>query len=280
MRVFAGQLSPATWSEHVHREIQISIASPGAKAELRWHTASGKTRRNQLGPGCFALVPPGQPHTVEWLAPAEVRTLYLAPDSLQEWTGEIRARPIEIREQYGRRDPLLEQLALALIHELTGGKERQVLYCDLLVGTLAAHLGRRYTGMQSGGPRDARTSDLEPVRLRRVLDYMQARLGEPIRLKDLAREAHLSPYHFSRCFKRATGDSPYQRLVRLRVRRAKSLLLDSNLTLAQVSGLVGYGSQSRFSVAFKRLTGFSPGAYRSRTGGQRWSLPVGGISGE
>ncbi len=70
------------------------------------------------------------------------------------------------------------------------------------------------------------------VRLRRVLALIEARLDNDISLAELAREAALSPFHFARGFKTATGTSPYRYLIERRLQRARLLLEEGSLSLA------------------------------------------------
>ena len=74
----------------------------------------------------------------------------------------------------------------------------------------------------------------------------------------MANFCHLSPDYFSHQFKKATGVSPIQFLNRLRIEQAKEMLLTGNLTVAEVSELVGYKDPLYFSRIFKKITGFSP----------------------
>lgn len=95
--------------------------------------------------------------------------------------------------------------------------------------------------------------------------YVDAHLASPLTLDKVCREAvHLSPFHFSRLFKKQTGESFIQYLNRARVERAQNLLLNSDMTVDEISASVGYSSQHYFSRVFRRLTGVSPNQFRSR----------------
>jgi AraC family transcriptional regulator len=96
----------------------------------------------------------------------------------------------------------------------------------------------------------------------RVIRAMQDNLGEPITIDDMARTAMFSKFHFSRMFQRVTGISPGRFLSALRLQEAKRLLLSSDLTVADISHLVGYNSIGTFSSRFRMSVGVSPTAYR------------------
>jgi AraC family transcriptional regulator len=72
----------------------------------------------------------------------------------------------------------------------------------------------------------------------------------------------MSTFHFAREFKRATGTTPHQHLIRFRVERAKALLAESQLPLAEVGLRTGFSHQSHFTRLFRRLTGTTPQSYR------------------
>jgi AraC family transcriptional regulator len=82
--------------------------------------------------------------------------------------------------------------------------------------------------------------------------------GSPTQ-EQMAAVAHLSPYHFARQFKAATGLSPHQYLIARRIERAKHLLqADDEVCLAEVAQRVGFFDQSHFSSHFKRIVGVTP----------------------
>ncbi|MDB5312349.1 MAG: marA [Gemmataceae bacterium] len=83
-------------------------------------------------------------------------------------------------------------------------------------------------------------------------------------LGQLAAVARLSPYHFARQFKAATGLPPHQYVIARRVERAKQILQDgTGLSLAEVAAEAGFSDQSHFSHHFKRIVGVTPGQFRT-----------------
>lgn len=102
------------------------------------------------------------------------------------------------------------------------------------------------------------------VHLRRARDLIDARFGEPLDLAAMASTAGFSRYHFAREFRAAFGETPGAYLSRRRVERAKDLLASANLTVTEVSVLVGFASLSSFIRRFTELVGASPTVYRKR----------------
>src|SRR6185369_7742427 len=104
---------------------------------------------------------------------------------------------------------------------------------------------------------------LAPQRLRRVIDYVESQLASPdLSVEDLAAIAHLSPHHFSRAFRQATGRAPHRFVLERRVRRAQLHLSDGEDSLAEIAYATGFSSQAHFSHMFRRLTGLTPRQYR------------------
>jgi len=103
---------------------------------------------------------------------------------------------------------------------------------------------------------------LSPAALRRVQLFVEANLERGIHLSDLAGRAGLSLHHFARAFRISAGMTPRAFVEERRVERAKHLIKESDLSLADVAAGCGLGTQSRLTTTFKRRTGFTPAEYR------------------
>ena len=104
---------------------------------------------------------------------------------------------------------------------------------------------------------------LPPVRLRRVLDQIEAHLGESITQCRLAGIAQLSTDHFARLFRHSTGLPPHRFVLQRRIARARELVSDRRLSLAEIGYELGFPSQAHFTSMFRRIVGTTPGAYRA-----------------
>ena len=131
------------------------------------------------------------------------------------------------------------------------------LYGD---GLSLALLGR--LAALNPAPQKLAKGGLSPRQLRRVLDYLGENLSRDMPMRELADLAGLSQSHFSRAFKTSTGFAPYQWLMHARCKRAKQLLLENRLGLAEIALDTGFSDQSHFTRVFARSVGVSPGAWR------------------
>lgn len=94
-----------------------------------------------------------------------------------------------------------------------------------------------------------------------VINFLSARISEPVSVAELAEHVSMSPSAFAHMFRDVTGMSPYQFFKRMRLDRARVLLVEQELTVSEVSRRVGYSSLSHFITEFKRHFGVTPRAY-------------------
>lgn len=107
-----------------------------------------------------------------------------------------------------------------------------------------------------------RRAALPADKLQRVLAYVDQHIDERLPIAKLAACVNLSPFHFARLFKQATGKSPHAYLLARRVERAKQLLGEAELPLANVATRVGFQTQGHFTEVFRRYAGQTPRLYR------------------
>lgn len=103
---------------------------------------------------------------------------------------------------------------------------------------------------------------LAPWQLRRTKELICSRLDQTVPLADLARAVKLSPGHFVRAFKQSTGQPPHRWLLEQRIEKAKQLLINTSLPLAEIALACGFSDQSHFTRVFSRAAHISPGAWR------------------
>ena len=248
--------------EHHHEE-HLAIVSLGANGGGELNAAGGFSARCR-GAGGAVVVPAGQPHSAAVAGgDSEYVSLLLDPALLLRAASDagVKGR-VEVIAKSVESDRTIRGVALSLLSELEQGGVCGPLYAQSLSNILAVHLLRNYTEARPAAARF--TGGLSGRRLRRVTDYISEHYGGDVSLAELAAEAGVSPFHFAREFKRATGLAPHQYLIEVRIERAKSLLAGNEMPLAQVSLSAGFSSQSHFTRLFRRHTGTTPKSYRER----------------
>lgn len=121
---------------------------------------------------------------------------------------------------------------------------------------LAVHLHKHYSNNHK--PLKKWNGGLSKYKLSQVIDYIHDYLEQDLSLADLAALVQMSPHHFARLFKQSTGFTPHQYVIRCRVERAKQLIIQGELTIAQVAYTVGFAHQSHLNRHFKRWLGVTP----------------------
>jgi AraC family transcriptional regulator len=221
----------------------------------------------EVRPGDFFLTTSPVPYEMRWQVkgpePFVVMHIYLGVDLLERAIREqhtVGSGAIRLREISGGRDPALAELLERFRVELTGPHASSALVLQGVAQCVAVHLARHY--LDASADDIARRNALPAYKLKRVLTTMEAGLGDAFCLGDLARQSGMSVYHFSRLFKRATGHSPSQYFIKLRMTRARQLLIETQTSIIDIGLDVGYSSASHFSQVFKREVGVTPSHYR------------------
>jgi len=128
--------------------------------------------------------------------------------------------------------------------------------------------------LQNGALRDGVSiprGGLAPWQARRAKELLNANLDGKLPLSQLAEKCGLSTRHFARAFRQSTGVPPHRWLLSRRVDRAKDLLRDPALSLAEVALACGFADQSHFTRMFTTLVGLSPGLWRRMAS---WKQPL------
>jgi AraC family transcriptional regulator len=141
---------------------------------------------------------------------------------------------------------------------------RMALDCDLATASKAAE--RLAALLASELPRDRRSAParggLAPWQKRDVRNYIEDRLRGPVRVKDLAKLVSLSASYFSRAFRESFGELPHTYITRMRIERAKTLMLTTSSGLSQIAFACGLVDQAHLCRCFRQVTGTTPGAWR------------------
>jgi AraC family transcriptional regulator len=252
-RLRAGELP-----EHEHREHLLLLSLSGCSGEM-WTTGGLRARAQARGGVC--VIPSGEPFSSRVAKESEVLGIYLDPALVERAARDADpSGRVEVVARSTPRDPLVNRVGMTLLAEMESEAPGARLYAESLANVLAVHVLRNYTAA-GAEPRGCK-GGLSGRRLRRVLSYIEENHEHDLSLADLAGEAAMSTFHFAREFKRATGTTPHQHLIKLRVERAKALLAGSELPLAEVGLRTGFSHQSHFTRLFHRLTGTTPQSYR------------------
>jgi AraC-like DNA-binding protein len=233
--------------------------------DIRLSTAGRVVQDGMTAPGMIDVSEPSAPAHCLFRGPYDAVHLHVPTDLLNEYAGQqatgtpaiLRSRPVL------ERDPTALQLGLALLRADEFGASFGRIYADGITLAIVSRLLALQTRGQSE-PERRKTAGLSKWRLRRVIDYVEANLGEPIALADIAAASGLSRMHFAAQFKASTGCPPHEYVVRRRINKAQEIMMATPDPLVEVALQVGFQSQAHFTTVFKRIVGQPPYAWRQR----------------
>lgn len=145
-----------------------------------------------------------------------------------------------------------------ILHEMQSRESAHQIACqaymDILVVQLMRHTGTSMTQVADNSP-----ANRQCAAIRR---YIDSHYKEPLTLDLLAEEANVNKYYLAHAYKQAYGISPINYLIARRIQEGKRLLAETDLSLSQISGILGFSSASYFSQSFRKAEGISPVEYR------------------
>jgi AraC family transcriptional regulator len=157
---------------------------------------------------------------------------------------------LQPRHQF--RDPRIEHIAWALEAERASDSPSGLLYAESLGIALASHLLGQYPAIQRSGPR------LNARQLQALIHYIDDHLDQPLTLDELGKVVSISASHLRVLFKQSTGLPVHEYVIRRRVERARTLLLQRELPASQVALEAGFSHQSHMARCMRRILGATP----------------------
>lgn len=262
--ITVGYLEPAALhAPRVRDSLDILVPTGGANLFATFRCSQGRERTALVRAPLVSVVPPGLPHTLADQPGTRTLVLGIAP---AVFAGAARAAldgaEPALAEPHAATDVLLRHIGDAVDADMRRQRPLDPRYLESLAAVLAAHVARHYADRAAAG--GAAAGGLAPHKLQRVGEFIAQHLDESLPVEELARVAHLSPFHFARTFKQSTGQSPHLYILMQRIERARLLLAGTEAPLAEVAADVGFRTQGHFTSVFHRYAGCTPRAFRLR----------------
>ncbi|MFG1421401.1 helix-turn-helix transcriptional regulator [Roseixanthobacter liquoris] len=188
--------------------------------------------------------------------------LHLPREALEGLAIDAGATPVgtlTLDGEWSTSDEIARQLSPLLAAAAEAPGRLAQAYIDHLVLAMAAHVASTYGGLR---PMRPRRGSLAPWQLRRAQELLSQSLSGEVSLHAVAEACGLSTSYFARAFKVSTGMPPHAWLQARRIERARGLLSDRRLALADIALRCGFADQSHFTRAFRRATGLTPALWR------------------
>jgi AraC family transcriptional regulator len=200
-------------------------------------------------------------HLGEWVGLMNVPHLQLGiSDAALIAASDAPNGEVELRPHRKFADSRLGALVAVVRVEMTAGFPGGRLFLDSVEQAIAIALVSGYAVRQR--PVKMSRGGLGPARLRRVRELVHAKMEDELSLGDMAQSVGLTTAHFARMFRKSTGETPHQFVLRQRVERAKAMLRARNARVLDVAVACGFKTQQHFAQVFRDVCGISPTGYR------------------
>lgn len=229
--------------KHAHEQVQISIPLQQSRDQSR-------VACDQVD-----IIPGFEEHSTDWGGAREVVILHF---DLAYFQHALEV-PASIAEHHAKKawpNSFVSNIGLSIRRELLSYDTIDDFHLSSL-GTLLAG----YVFLGSRGDINVGAPRMTYEQSRRAIEMMQMVGAQKVSLLDIASELGLSQWHFARQFRRTTGLSPFQFLIRSRVERARGLLRKGH-AISEVAAITGFTDQSHTHRHFRRIFGITPGEAR------------------
>ncbi|PDT33395.1 MULTISPECIES: AraC family transcriptional regulator [Sinorhizobium] len=233
----------------------------GADQEISWRSG-GRRHASRTRPGTITLIPEGHDGRWDIAGPIEVSHVYFPQERLQASADLLAGgKRVELIGRVGFEDPSAARILELLSREARLDDPSSRLFVEQAIDLLCLQLVRGHSSFSALTVEEPR-GGLADWQVKRVTAYMREHLEEEIGLDELAATVNLSRFHFCTAFRRATGQTPHQWLVNLRIAQARQLLAMPELPVTEIALSVGYQTPSAFAAAFRKVTATTPTEYR------------------
>ncbi len=235
----------------------LFVVQLAGKTNVRTWDRDGWSETSSF-PGAATIVPATM--STRWLVDGELDVVTLSVDA-----DDLRSA--SVLDQFSRmrfafNDPLGAALARQILAELyTPSDGPRDLYVSALVDALKAHMLR---GPVKAAAQEFPTSAFSAYRIHHIMNAIRERPEADNGLEEMAAQIGITPSHLCRVFKKATGVSPHQYVLKTRLERAQEMLGQSDASMNYIAEFLGFASQSSFNRAFRNMTGETPSTYRKR----------------
>jgi AraC family transcriptional regulator len=244
---------PRHWVRH-----DQAFAMMLGRGSIEWGSQRSALEKFDYAAGDLALC---DRHIGEWVGLVNVAHLQVGiSDAALMASSDGAYGEVELQPSRKFADSRLSALVTAAHAEMVAGFPSGRLFLDSVEQAMAIALVRdravrhRLVQISRGG--------LGPARLRRIKELVDAKMEDDLSLDEMAQSVNLSTAHFARMFRKSTGETPHQFVLRQKIERAKAMLRPPNARILDVAVACGFKTQQHFAQVFRDVCGVSPTEYR------------------
>jgi len=224
-----------------------------------WSVCRATGTRHLRRWGDIDLVPSGEEGGYDAATPYEALEIRLSPtmvDRVADETGSVGGHP-KLQPRHMLRSERIGHLVRALESSGEAQTPGSPLYTHGIALAVVVEL-LRLTAKQNLDNRNIGRRGLSSAQLRRIFQFVESNLDQPLEIETLAREAGASSSYLRHWFKAATGQTIHRYVVRRRVERARSLLLQARMSASEIALATGFSHQSHMARWMRRELGYTP----------------------
>jgi AraC family transcriptional regulator len=244
---------PRHWVRH--DQAFAMMLGPGS---IEWGSKRSALEKFGYAAGDLALC---HRHEGEWVGLMNVPHLQLGiSDAALMASSDGAYGEVELHPSRKFADSRLSALVAAARAEMVAGFPTGRLFLDSVEQAMAVTLVEGHAVRHR--PVQTYRGGLGSARLRRIKELVHAKMGDDLSLDEMAQSIGLSTAHFARMFRKSTGETPHQFVLRQRVERAKAMLRVPDARILDVAVACGFTTQQHFAQVFRDVSGVSPSQYR------------------
>ena len=246
-------IEPRHWVRH-----DQAFAMMLGSGSIEWGSKRSALEKFAYAAGDLALC---HRHEGEWVGLMNVPHLQFGiSDAALMASSDGAYGEVELRPSRKFADSRLSALAAAARAEMVAGFPNGRLFLDSVEQAMAVALVKGHAVRHR--PVQIYRGGLGSARLRRIKELVHAKTGDDLSLDEMAQSIGLSTAHFARMFRKSTGETPYQFVLRQRVERATAMLGAPDARILDVAVACGFKTQQHFAKVFRDACGVSPTQYR------------------
>jgi len=238
-----------------HDQAFAMMLRPGS---IEWGSKRSALEKFDYGAGDLALC---DRHVGEWVGLMNVSHLQLGiSDAALMACSDGAYGEVDLRPSRKFAEPRLSAMVAAVHAEMVAGFPSGRLFLDSVEQAMAVTLVNGHAVRHR--PVQIYRGGLGSARLRRIKELVQAKMEDDLSLDEMAQSVGLSTAHFARMFRKSTGESPHQFVLRQRLKRAKAMLRAPDARVLDVAIACGFKTQQHFAQVFRDVWRVSPTEYR------------------
>src|SRR5215469_751027 len=244
---------PRYWVRH--DQAFAMMLAPGS---IEWGSKRSSMEKFDYAAGDLGLC---DRHIGEWVGVVSVPHLQLGiSDAALMASSDGAYGEVELRPSFKFANPRVRALVVAAHAEMVAGFPSGRLFLDSVEQAMAVALVKDYAVRHR--PVEIYRGGLGAGRLRRIKELVDAKMENDLSLDEMAQSVGLSTAHFARMFRKSTGETPHQVVLRQRIDRAKAMLRAPDARVLDVAVACGFKTQQHFAQVFRDVCSVSPTEYR------------------